>query len=80
MVNKRLCCCCCCSGLNSPHEPDEDECECHLFLQVFNISSVVVQVEWINTETPKSKVLNCVFILFLVWYSVVHFTVFRTSC
>ena len=32
----------------------------YLFLQIFNVWFVVVQVEWINAETPKSKLLNFV--------------------
>ena len=51
-----------------------------LFLQVFNSSSVVVQVEWINNQTPKSKFLNCVLGYFYCGVSVLHFIVLRTSC
>ena len=36
----------------------------YLFLQIFNISFVVVQVEWINAETPTSKLLNFVLYCF----------------
>ena len=36
----------------------------YLFLQIFNVWFVVVQVEWINAETPKSKLSNFVLYYF----------------